>query len=102
MSPEMAHYVKMENLEFRMASPATYRAAMQQAGFRDVELVNRNPWYAEVAAAELEDLGGPNRARWESRHGADFIAQQIETWRAMQPVLKSGEHCPHHIRGRKP
>lgn len=102
MSPEMAHYVKMENLEFRMASPATYRAAMEQAGFGDVELVNRNPWYAEVAAAELEDLSGPNRARWEDRHGADFIAQQIETWRAMQPVLKSGEHCPHHIRGRKP
>lgn len=102
MSPEMAHYVAMEALEFRMASPQTYRSAMEGAGFTDVELINRNPWYREVSAAELAELSGPNRPRWEARHGAEFIAQQIEIWRAMQPVLASGEHCPHHIRGRKP
>ena len=102
MSPEMAHYVKMEDLEFRMASPATYRAAVEAAGFTDVELVNRNPWYAQVSAAELSELTGPNRSRWEERHGADFIAHEIKIWEAMQPVLKTGEHCPHHIRGHKP
>lgn len=102
MSPEMAHYVKMEDLEFQMASPGKYRMAMEDAGFSDVELVNRNTWYAEVSAAELEELSGPNRARWSQRYGADFITQQIAVWSAMQPVLKSGEHCPHHIRGRKP
>ncbi len=101
-SPEMAHYVKMEDLDFEMASPAKYRAAMEGAGFIDVELVNRNPWYAEVSAAELAELSGPNRVRWEARHGAEFIAQQIAIWTAMQPVLQSGEHCPHHIRGQKP
>ncbi len=102
MSPDMAHYVKMEALEFQMASPSKYRAAMELAGFEDVELVNRNPWYAQVSAAELEELTGPNRADWEARHGAEFIEHQIEIWDAMQPVLKTGEHCPHHIRGRKP
>ncbi|CUH46318.1 class I SAM-dependent methyltransferase [Ruegeria atlantica] len=102
MSPEMAHYVKMEALEFQMASPSKYRAAMELAGFEDVELVNRNPWYAQVSAAELEELTGPNRTDWETRHGAEFIEHQIEIWDAMQPVLKTGEHCPHHIRGRKP
>lgn len=102
MSPEMAHYVKMEDLEFQMASPGTYRAAMEGAGFAEVDLVNRNPWYAEVSAAELAELSGPNRAGWEARHGAAFIGQQIEIWSAMQPVLQSGEHCPHHIRARKP
>lgn len=102
MTPEMAHYVKMEDLDFQMASPDKYRAAMEGAGFADVELVNRNPWYAEVSAAELAELSGPNRSAWSERHGADFITQQIAIWSAMQPVLKSGEHCPHHIRGRKP
>lgn len=63
MSPEMEHYVKMEDLEFEMASPAKYRAAMEGAGFIDVDLVNRNPWYAEVSAAELAEFGGPNRAK---------------------------------------
>ncbi|WP_425045807.1 class I SAM-dependent methyltransferase [Primorskyibacter sp. S87] len=102
MSPEMAHYVKMEDLEFQMASPAKYRSAMEAAGFEQVELVDRNPWYSEVSAAELAELTGPNRSGWAERHGEEFIAHQIEIWSAMQPVLKSGEHCPHHIRGRKP
>lgn len=101
-SPEMTRYIAAEALEFAMASPARYAAAMQDAGFTDVELVNRNPWYAEVARAELESLAGSDRAKWEARYGADFIAEQIRTWQAMMPVLQSGEHCPHHIRGRKP
>lgn len=101
-SPEMAHYIEMEALDFAMASPDSYRAAMQGAGFENVALVNRNPWYAEVGAAELAQLTGSERAGWEARHGADFIAHQIGTWTAMVGVLKSGEHCPHHIRGQKP
>ncbi|SEL21508.1 phosphoethanolamine N-methyltransferase [Roseovarius azorensis] len=101
-SAEMAHYIRLEALDFAMASPERYRAAMDGAGFRDVELVNRSPWYAGEAAAELQELSGPNRADWEARHDAAFIAHQIETWQAMVPVLRTGEHCPHHIRGRKP
>lgn len=101
-SPEMAHYIKMEALDFQMASPGRYREAMEGAGFADVELVNRNPWYAEVSAAELAELTGPNRAGWEARHGTELIAEQIAIWTAMQPVMASGEHCPHHIRARKP
>lgn len=101
-SPEMAHYIALEALDFAMASPARYRAALAAAGFADVALVDRSPWYAEVAAAELRELSGPRRAEWEARHGAEFIAHQIETWTAMVSVVQSGEHCPHHIRGRKP
>ena len=33
---------------------------------------------------------------------AHQIAHQIATWTAMIPVLDSGEHCPHHFRGRRP
>lgn len=101
-SPEMAHYLKMEALDFAMASPRRYREAIEAAGFADIELVNRNPWYAQVSQAELTELSGPRRADWEARHRPEFIADQIETWRAMVPVLASGEHCPHHIRARKP
>ena len=85
-----------------MASPARYQAAMEAAGFENVDLVNRNPWYAGVGAAELAQLSGPERAGYEARHGAGFIETQIATWTAMVKVLNSGEHCPHHIRGQKP
>ncbi|MEO1191410.1 MAG: hypothetical protein AAFY02_06620 [Pseudomonadota bacterium] len=29
------------------------------------------------------------------------IARQTKTWELMVPVLDSGEHCPHHLYGRK-
>lgn len=101
-SPEMADYIAQEALDFAMASPKRYRKAMVDAGFIDIELVNRAPWYAQVAAEELAELSGPNRARWQAKHDATFIEHQIKTWTAMVPVLAKGEHCPHHIRGRKP
>lgn len=101
-SPEMAAYLKAEDLDFAMASPERYEEAIRAAGFEDVQLVNRNPWYASVAADELAQLSGPDRAGWEARHGKDFIAHQVELWTMMVGVLQSGEHCPHHIRGRKP
>ena len=101
-SPEMTHYIRCEDLDFAMASPGRYRKALEAAGFEEVRLVNRNPWYREVAKAELARLTGPDRAMFERLIGAEAVEAQITTWRAMVPVLASGEHCPHHFRGRKP
>ncbi|MFK7762409.1 MAG: methyltransferase domain-containing protein [Roseobacter sp.] len=101
-SVQMADYIREEGLDFAMASPSIYAAAMANAGFVDVELVNRNPWYARVAAKELEWLTGPENASLSHRHGAAFIAHQVAIWTKLVRVLQSGEHCPHHIRGRKP
>lgn len=101
-SPAMARYIALEDLDFAMASPTRYRRALEAAGFTDIRLVNRNPWYREQARAELDRMTGPDRAEFERLLGADAVARQIETWTAMLPVLESGEHCPHHLRGRKP
>lgn len=101
-SDEMAHYLACEDLDFGMASPARYRAALEAAGFTDIRLTDRNPWYREEARRELARLQGPERASFESHLGAEEIARQIRTWSAMIPVLDSGEHCPHHLRATKP
>ncbi len=101
-SPEMKTYLKHEDLDFGMASPERYRKALEGAGFVDLELVNRNPWYREQAKGELARLTGPERAKFDELLGAAEIDRQIATWRAMIVVLDSGEHCPHHYRGRKP
>jgi phosphoethanolamine N-methyltransferase len=101
-SAEMAHYIACEALDFGMASPGTYRAALERAGFVDIALVNRNPWYREVARAELERLHGPVGERAKAILGEAETARQIRTWEAMIVVLASGEHCPHHFRARRP
>ena len=83
LPPEMVDYIAKEDLDFGMASPTRYRRAPEAAGFVDMSLTNRSPWYRTVAREELARLEGAGRG-------------------AFLTVLDSGEHCPHHFRGRKP
>lgn len=101
-SAEMTAYLKAEGLDFGMASPVRYEAALRDAGFTDVRTVNRNAWYAAKARAELDELENSRRADFIARVGEDFLNDNVITWRAMLHVLETGEHCPHHLRGRKP
>jgi phosphoethanolamine N-methyltransferase len=101
-SPEMAEYIAAEALDFGMASPRRYEKALAGAGFTEIRLVNRNPWYREEARRELGRLTGDDRARLERLIGAENVEKQIRTWTAMTKVLDTGEHCPHHLRARKP
>lgn len=101
-SPEMARYIELEGLDFAMASPDRYDAALKDAGFVNVGLVNRNRWYAGEARRELEFLRGGSRADLESKHGAEIVSHMAEIWEALVQVLESGEHCPHHLRGQRP
>ena len=65
-SPEMAEHIAKEDLDFEMASPARYRRALETAGFVDVLLTNRNPWYRTVAREELARLEALLTARHAS------------------------------------
>jgi len=98
----MAAYIAQEDLGFGMASPSRYRDALAAAGFDDIQLTNRNPWYRDVAKEELARLVGPERQKFEATLGAEDLQGMINTWEAMLVVLDSGEHCPHHFRARKP
>ena len=101
-SPEMQSYIDAEDLDFGMASPSRYRKALEDAGFVDIELTNRNPWYQGVAKEELARLEGPERAAFVDAFNEEEIEAQTTTWRTMVVVLETGEHCPHHLRARKP
>ncbi|WP_421915994.1 methyltransferase domain-containing protein [Mesorhizobium sp.] len=101
-SPDMKAYVAAEGLSFAMASPQRYAEAMRRAGFEDVIIRDRNPWYREVAREELNRLKGPLYATVTSAVGAAYVDKNIRTWEAMQKVLDSGEHRPTHLRAWKP
>ena len=72
------------------------------AGFVDVSLTNRDPWYRTVAREELARLEGAGRDAFLTVLDEAALDEQVGIWRAMIVVLNSGEHCPHHFRGRKP
>jgi hypothetical protein len=98
----MKAYIASEGLEFGMASPSRYADAMAAAGFEKVETRSRNAWYRDRAREELTLMKGPLYAEAVAKLGRDFVDHNIEIWANMLPVLESGEHCPTHLRGRKP
>lgn len=101
-SPEMKDYIAAEGLSFGMASSCRYLRAMERAGFADGIAESRNAWYRDVARGELERLEGPLYEQAVAAVGEAYVAKNIHTWTAMQKVLDSGEHCPTHLRARKP
>lgn len=101
-SAAMRRYLELEGHSFHMQSPARYRRALEGAGLEEIELRDRNPWYRETARAELEAMRGPLYEQACAAAGRDRVHHNIETWSAMLEVLESGEHCPHHLRARKP
>lgn len=101
-SQQMLDYIKSEGLDFGMATPERYLAAMAEAGFRNCQAVSRNAWYRKQARIELENLKGATGAAAEAIVGRDFVEKNIGIWENMIPVLDSGEHCPTHLRAMKP
>ena len=101
-SPEMAEYVAAEGLDFGMASPTRYAAALAEAGFVDVTLTSRHEWYLPVARHELDQMTGPWYEPAVARFGRDFVDHNVEIWSKMLVVLATGEHRPTHLRARRP
>ena len=100
-SAAMAYYLQTEGLGFGMASPTRYRTAMAEAGFRDIQMIDRNAWYRPVAHGEHDALAGPLYDKLVARVGKAFVDHEIEVWRAMTVVVDSGELRPGHLRARK-
>ncbi|MET4805930.1 methyltransferase domain-containing protein [Limibacillus sp. MBR-115] len=101
-SDDMKAYVALEGLSFGMASPQRYAKALESAGFVEVALSNRNAWYRSVAERELSAIAGELYGPACEAAGRETVDHNIRTWEAMLKVLRSGEHCPHHLRARKP
>ena len=101
-SPAMQRYVAAEGLSFAMASPVRYRRAMEAAGFRDIEIRDRNAWYAATAREELAAIAGPHRARLIELVGQNEADRQTLVWETMLVVLDRGELRPTHLYGMKP
>ena len=98
----MERYIESEGLSFAMASQARYRRAMAAAGFQEIEIRDRNAWYAARAREELAALSGPLRPRLLELVGEGEADRQTRVWENMLVVLDKGELRPTHLHGLKP
>jgi hypothetical protein len=102
ISDQMADYVAAEGLDFGMATPARYCAAMNAAGFDTITVTSRSAWYRSQAREGLARLQGAAGDCAAGVVGRAFVDQNIRIWQRMIPVLDCGEHCPTHLSAHKP
>ena len=101
-SSEMLEFFRLEGIAYNMADVAETVAALERAGFIDIEVRDRNEWYRDLARRELAALEGELRPLVSERLGTERTAHFIANWRQMVSVLERGELRPAHLRARKP
>ena len=101
-SSEMLEFFRLEGIAYNMADVAETVAALERAGFIDIEVRDRNAWYRDLARRELAALEGELRPLVTERLGTERTAHFIANWRQMVSVLERGELRPAHLRARKP
>jgi SAM-dependent methyltransferase len=101
-SPEMQAYITAEGLDFGLASAAVYEAALEAAGFVDIRIIDRNPWYRQEARRERDKMKSTLYSGLESTVGKEFLDHEIDVWDKMIVALDQGELRPTHLRARKP
>jgi ubiquinone/menaquinone biosynthesis C-methylase UbiE len=101
-SAEMRQYIESEGLSFDMSPPEEYEKALAKAGFEDIVLRDRNPWYRKLARKEYEQMQGPLYRTLVEQAGQAETDRNLEVWRNMCVVLDSGELRPGHMHAVKP
>ena len=98
----MQEYIKMEGLSMNMCSLQRYSKALKSAGFKNIQLRDRNTWYLDIAKRELKDLQSIYYDRLIEILGTDDANATIKIWEKMVEVLATGEHRPGHFYAEKP
>ncbi len=101
-SEELKAYIALEDLGFGMASPGRYETALAAAGFQNITMTDRNPWYKAQVAHEYEALSGSLYKDLVDQVGQEFVDHNVDIWRALKGVVDSGEMRPTHMRASKP
>jgi ubiquinone/menaquinone biosynthesis C-methylase UbiE len=101
-SPEMRAYLVAEGLDFGLASAKTYQQALENAGFIEVGVLDRNDWYRQQARTEREQLRSDLYDGLASKLGTEFLEHEIEVWDKMIVAIDQGQLRPSHLRGKKP
>ena len=84
-----------------MCSLQRYSKALENAGFKNIQLRDRNAWYLEVAKRELNDLQTVFYKRLVDILGKEDADATIRIWAKMVKVLATGEHRPGHFYAEK-
>ena len=95
-------YRKVSHLHFTPANASEMASALAKAGFIDIETRDRNAWYAEVCAQELEQIEGPLKQQLVDAVGDEIYSNWVAVRRGLAQAVSGGGLRPTHLRGVKP
>jgi SAM-dependent methyltransferase len=98
----LQEFVEASGHNFTMVSLSYMGKLVSSLGFSEVELDDRQAWYAAVAAEELARLRGPLGIEMVERWGDEGAQSETEFWEVLVKALDGGALRPGHIRATKP
>jgi len=99
----LVRYLEIVGLTFGMADAAVTEAALVEAGFTDVSIVDRNAWYQAEVIAETARLEAPEGyAALVEAMGESEARIRVESNRARREAVAAGSLRPTHFRARRP
>ena len=99
---EMRNWLKAAGLDFAMTSIENGGSLLASAGFVEIDVIDRNEWFASFSKRMAEDLRGPEHPRLVETLGAEAAEEWIEKAEARAVISAQGQLRPGHLRGRKP
>jgi SAM-dependent methyltransferase len=100
--PSWARFRELRRPSFAMASGAIMAQAMRDAQFEHITLIDRNAWFAEAAARDVETVEGPLRNDLRLLLGEAGYEDWVAVRRAIAGAALSGALRPTHIKAFKP
>jgi phosphoethanolamine N-methyltransferase len=97
----LQHFVSVGHLRFTPATAAEMEAILIDAGFDGVSTRDRNAWYAELSAQELQQIEGPLREQLIDAVGEEIYLNWLEVRRGLANATAAGGLRPTHLRGFK-
>lgn len=96
-SQQALEWLQAVHLTFEMKNLEQTRRALEQAGFENVQLRDRNEWYRHEVGKELETLSGRKYDELVRRIGPKQSAMRLRSSRLKQKVVAQGELRPTHL-----
>ena len=101
-SDEMRYWFETEGLTYAMETPQRQRAMLREAGFDDVNVVDRSDVYRKRVRDEYELLRTDHFTRLVKLLGRTGADRAVENWRATMVVCEKREMLQVYSRARKP
>ena len=85
-----------------MVSQTEAKTFLSQAGFEQIELRDRNPWYADFIPQEIAAVKRALENEQMSSEVRELFEDRLSSTLLKLDLVKAGEHRPTHLRAFKP